>query len=37
VQDALKIFYPHDNALDYQEGDWRGLMRVTIVDPAAKK
>jgi len=37
VQDALKVFYPHDNALDYQEGDWRGLMRVTIVDPAAKK
>ncbi len=37
VQDALKVFYPHDTAVDYEEGDWRGLMRVAIVVPAAKK
>ena len=37
VQDALKVFYPHDTAVDYQAGDWRGLMRVTIVVPAAAK
>ena len=37
VQDALRIFYPQDHAVDYQEGDWRGLMRVTIVGPAAAK
>jgi hypothetical protein len=37
VQDALKIFYPHDAAVDYQEGAWRGLMRVTITVPPAGK
>jgi len=37
VQDALKVFYPHDTAVNYQEGDWRGLMRVTIVVPATAK
>jgi cytochrome c5 len=37
VLDALKVFYPHDTAVDYKEGDWRGLLRVTIVVPAAAK
>lgn len=37
VQDALKVFYPRDTAVDYHDGDWRGLMRVTIVVPAAAK
>lgn len=37
VADALKVFYPHDTAIDYQEGQWRGLMRVTIAVPAATK
>ena len=37
VQDALKVFYPRDTAVDYNEGDWRGLMRATIVVPAASK
>jgi hypothetical protein len=37
VQEALKVFYPRDTAVDYKEGDWRGLMRVTLVVPVAAK
>lgn len=37
VNDALKIFYPHDTAVDYKENDWRGVIRVSIVEPVASK
>lgn len=37
VHDALNTFYPDDSAVDYEEGDWRGLIRVSIVlAPAGK-
>jgi hypothetical protein len=34
VTDTLKVFYPADKAVDYQSGEWRGLIRVSIVEPA---
>lgn len=37
VQDALKIFFPHDAAVDYKSSEWRGLMRVSITAPPAGK
>ncbi len=37
VQDALKIFFPHDEAVDYKSSEWRGLLRVSITAPPASK
>lgn len=37
VADTLKVFYPADKAVDYKPGEWRGLIRVTIKEPAKTK
>jgi hypothetical protein len=37
VDARLKELYPVDTATAYNLGDWRGLIRVTIVDPAGSK
>lgn len=34
VAATLKEFYPKDVAVDYKPGAWRGLLRVSIVEPA---
>ncbi len=34
VTDRLKELYPGDRAVDYKTGDWRGLIRVSISEPA---
>jgi hypothetical protein len=36
VADTLKVFYPADKAVDYKTGEWRGLIRVSITEPAPK-
>lgn len=36
VADTLKVFYPADKAVDYKPGEWRGLIRVSIKEPAKK-
>ncbi|HEY8995689.1 MAG TPA: DUF3365 domain-containing protein [Lacunisphaera sp.] len=36
VADALKIFYPADQAVNYKPGEWRGLIRVSIIEPTTK-
>lgn len=36
VADTLKVFYPADKAVDYKPGEWRGLIRVSITEPALK-
>lgn len=36
VADTLKVFYPADKAVDYKTGAWRGLIRVSITEPAQK-
>lgn len=36
VADALKIFFPSDHAVNYRVGEWRGLLRVSITEPAKK-
>lgn len=37
VADTLKVFYPTDQAVDYKTGEWRGLIRVSIREPAKTK
>lgn len=37
VAAALKQFFPGDTAVDYEPGEWRGLIRVSIAPPAATK
>jgi hypothetical protein len=34
VADTLKVFFPADKAVDYKPGEWRGLIRVSIQEPA---
>lgn len=34
VADALQALYPTDTATGYRPGEWRGLIRVSIVEPA---
>ena len=34
VQDTLKVFYPSDQAVNFKANSWRGLIRVSIVEPA---
>ncbi len=34
VPDTLKVFYPADKALNYRTGSWRGLIRVSVSEPA---
>lgn len=34
VADTLKVFFPTDQAVNYKVGAWRGLMRVSIIEPA---
>lgn len=33
VADTLKVFYPTDEALNYRAGSWRGLIRVSLIEP----
>lgn len=33
----LKELYPDDAAVDYTQTEWRGLFRVSIADPVARK
>lgn len=33
VADTLKVFYPTDAAVNYKAGQWRGLIRASIVEP----
>jgi hypothetical protein len=33
VTDALKVLYPADKAVDYKPGEWRGLIRASIIEP----
>lgn len=37
VTERLKELYPGDAAVDYKDRDWRGLIRVSIVEPAVGK
>ena len=37
VAARLKELYPNDTAVDYRAGGWRGIVRVSIVDPVAGK
>lgn len=37
VAGRLKELYPADTAVDYKDRDWRGLIRVSIVEPAVGK
>lgn len=34
VPDTLKVFYPADKALNFRAGSWRGLIRVSLAEPA---
>lgn len=36
VAETLQVFFPTDNAIDYQNGEWRGLIRVSLVESAKK-
>lgn len=37
VSDSLKTFFPHDKAVDYTPGSWRGVIRVSLTEPPARK
>jgi len=36
VAETLKVFYPADKAVDYKAGEWRGLIRVSLLEPPKK-
>jgi hypothetical protein len=36
VAETLQVFFPADKAVDYRDNEWRGLFRVSIVEPARK-
>lgn len=36
VTDTLKVFYPADKAVGYKPGEWRGLIRASIVESPKK-
>jgi hypothetical protein len=36
VADTLQVFFPRDNAAGYKSGEWRGLIRVSVAEPAKK-
>lgn len=36
VADTLKVYFPSDQAVDYKVGEWRGVIRVSIIEPAKK-
>lgn len=36
VAETLKVFYPADQAVKYRSGEWRGLLRVSLAEPAKK-
>lgn len=37
VAARLKELYPADEAVNYRMGSWRGIIRVSIIDPVASK
>jgi Protein of unknown function (DUF3365) len=36
VADALRVMFPADQAVDYKAGQWRGVLRVSILEPKKK-